>query len=143
MKKVLLMICVLFVGLVFVTGVIAQEKPKASQPAAAAEKAPAKKPAKAKPIVTSFLGDVMDVNADAKTIVVKAKIEMEQIVMGKNDVLKEYVVNEIDIKFDVSKAKYIDYKNLDEVKKGDMVRVTYTKKGDSYIAKTVDKITKR
>jgi hypothetical protein len=125
MKKVILIALVLLVSIAFVTTVFAQEKAKAApakpavapeKPAAAPEKpaapekaAPAPEKAKPKPKIPGFVGIVANVDAAAKTIVVKDK---------------EKVVT-----FDVSNPKFKGYKNLNEIKVGDKVAVLYTKDG--------------
>lgn len=123
MKKVLMVLFVLLVGVAFVSTVFAQAKPEAKpaeKPAAAPEKAPipekapapekAEKPAdapKPKPKPAGFVGKVGAI--DGKTMTVASKKEA--------------------IGFDVSKASFKGYKAIGDIKVGDTVAAKYTKDG--------------
>ena len=123
MKKVLMVVFVLLIGVAFVSTVFAQEKPEAKpaeKPAQAPEKAPAPEKAaapekaekaaeapKPKPKPAGFVGKVASI--DGKTMMVKSKKEA--------------------IGFDVSKAAFKGYKVIGDVKVGDTVAVKYSKDG--------------
>jgi glucose/arabinose dehydrogenase len=118
MKKVLIMVFVLIIGITFVTTGFAQEKPKAAPPKAEPEKAPApekavpEKPAapeKPKPKPAGFVGLVKNYDAIGKTLTVQDK--------------KGTVV------FDAANPKLKGYKSINEVKAGDKVAVKYTQDG--------------
>jgi len=120
MKKVLIMVFVLIIGIAFMTTGFAQEKPKAAPPKAEPEKAPApekavpEKPAapekpKPKPKPAGFVGVVKNYDAAGKTLTVQDK--------------KGTVV------FDAANPKLKGYKSINEVKAGDKVAVKYTQDG--------------
>ena len=123
MKKVLMVVFVLLIGVAFVSSVFAQAKPEAKpaeKPAAAPEKAPAPENApapekaekaadapKPKPKPAGFVGKINAI--DGKTMTVKSNKEA--------------------IGFDVSKATFKGYKAIGDVKVGDTVAAKYTKDG--------------
>jgi len=133
MKKVLIMVFVLIIGIAFVTTGFAQEKPKAAPPKAEPEKAPApekaktepekapvpekavpEKPAapekpKPKPKPAGFVGVVKNYDTAEKTITVQDKQKT--------------------VTFDAANPKLKGYKSINEVKAGDKVAVKYTKDG--------------
>ena len=117
MKKVLMLVLAIIIGVAFVTTVYAAEEKKApatEKPAAAPEK-PAKEKAveKAKKAgVKKFEGECGSKDDAAKTIVVKGETEMT---------------------FDVAKAK------MGKVAAGDKVVVAYVEKDGKNIAKSVTK----
>ena len=127
MRKALLVMFVLLIGVAFVSTGFAQEKPKAAapeKPAAApekpaAEKAPAPEKAKAedkakeekpapkpKPAYKGMAGKVMAMDMAMKIMTVQDK--------------------KVDVKVDVSRPELKGYKSLDEIKVGDTVAVYYT-----------------
>jgi hypothetical protein len=119
MKKVLMLVLAIIIGVAFVTTVYAAEEKKApatDKPAAAAPEKPAKEKAveKAKKAgMKKFEGEFVSKDDAAKTIVVKGETEMT---------------------FDVSKAKMGK-----KVAAGDKVVVAYTEKDGKNIAKSVTK----
>ena len=120
MKKAVLLVALLTL-VVFVSGVMAQPKPTAPEkPAAATEKAPAKAPAE-KPKVEKFAGDVKNVDAMAKSVVV---------VKGKDE--KTFVTT-ADTK--ITKGK--EAMKLEDLKAGMNVTIGYKKDGDKMVAVTI------
>jgi hypothetical protein len=119
MKKVLMLVLAIIIGVAFVTTVYAADEKKApatDKPAAAAPEKPAKDKAveKAKKAgVKKFEGEFVSKDDAAKTIVVKGETEMT---------------------FDVAKAKMGK-----KVAAGDKVVVVYTEKDGKNIAKSVTK----
>jgi hypothetical protein len=130
MKKVLMVMCVLFISIAFVSTVFAQAKPAAApekaapapeKAAPAAEKAapapekaeakaeaPADKP-KPKPKPAGYYGEVTNVDVASKTLTVKDKKDA--------------------VTFDIAKATFKGYKDANEIKVGDKVAAKYTKDG--------------
>ena len=117
MKKVLMVVLVLFISIAFVSTVFAQAKPAAAAPEKAApapEKAepkadkPADKP-KPKPKPAGYYGEVANVDVAAKTLTVKTKKDA--------------------VTFDIAKAKFKGYKDAGEIKVGDKVTAKYSKDG--------------
>lgn len=135
MKKVLMVVFVLFISIAFVSTVFAQAKPAAApekaapakaspapeKAAPAAEKAapapekaeaktdkPADKP-KPKPKPAGYYGEVANVDVAAKTLTVKTKKDA--------------------VTFDMANAKFKGYKDASEIKVGDKVTAKYSKDG--------------
>ena len=116
MKKILMVVCVLFISIAFVSTVFAQAKPAAApeKAAPAPEKAepkadkPADKP-KPKPKPAGFYGEVTNVDVAAKTLTVKAAKDA--------------------VTFDMANAKFKGYKDANEIKVGDKVAAKYSKDG--------------
>ncbi|MCX5809695.1 MAG: EF-hand domain-containing protein [Proteobacteria bacterium] len=135
MKKVLMVVFVLFISIAFVSTVFAQAKPAAApekaapakaspapeKAAPAAEKAapapekaeaktdkPADKP-KPKPKPAGYYGEVANVDVAAKTLTVKTKKDA--------------------VTFDIVNAKFKGYKDANEIKVGDKVAAKYSKDG--------------
>jgi len=114
MKKALLVMFVLLIGVAFVSTGFAQEKPKAAAPEKpAAEKAPAPEKAKAeekakeeKPAYKGMAGKVVAMDMAMKIMTVQDK--------------------KVDVKVDVSRPELKGYKSLEEIKVGDTVAVYYT-----------------
>ena len=125
MKKAILLIALLTLA-AFVSGAMAQPKPAApapEKPAAAPEKAPAPKaPAKAeKPKVERFAGEVKNVDAMAKSVVVaKGKDEKTFATTAGTKITK----GKETLKFE-------------DLKAGMNVAVGYTKDGDKMVAVTI------
>jgi outer membrane biosynthesis protein TonB len=123
MKKVLMVVFVLFISIAFVSTVFAQAKPAAAPEKAApapekAEPAPEKaepkadKPAdkpKPKPKPAGYYGEVANVDVAAKTLTVKTKKDVAT--------------------FDIVNAKFKGYKDASEIKVGDKVAAKYSKDG--------------
>jgi hypothetical protein len=122
MKRGLLVLLVLLISAAFVTAVFAQTPAK---PAPATEKAPATVEKKAeqkeaKPAVTKITGEVVAVDAAAKTLGVKGP--------------------KGEVKFNVASAKWTGYKAMDEIKAGDKVSVKYVEKDGKMVATLVTKV---
>ena len=131
MKRFFMIALALLISVAFVTTVFAQVKP-VEKPAAATDKPAAEKPAAekaekpkaekkaekpAKPKMAKFRGEV-------------AKVEGAVVaVKGKKD----------EKTFDVSKAKFMGYKDAAEIKAGDKVFVTYAEEDGKAMAKTFAK----
>jgi len=126
MKKALMIALALLISVAFVTTVFAQAKP-AEKPAAAPEKAaPAKadKPAKAAPAkakVMKFAGEVVSVDAAAKTFVAKSK--------------------KGEMTFDAANAKFAKGTKFEDMKAGDKVAVKYEEKDGKNVASAIAKAT--
>ena len=122
MKRVFMVALAVLISVAFVTSVFAQapakpaDKPAAEKPAAAPDKAPApapKAPAPEKKAKTAqYAGEVVSMDATAKTLVVKGK--------------------KGDMTFDVATAKM-----KGEAKTGDKVMVKYAKKDGKMVASSV------
>ena len=114
MKKALLVMFVLLIGVAFVSTGFAQEKPKAAAPEKpAAEKAPAPEKAKAeekakeeKPAYKGMAGKVVAMDMAMKIMTVQDK--------------------KVDVKVDVSRPELKGYKSLEEIKVGDTLAMYYT-----------------
>ena len=117
MKKAILLVALLTL-VAFVSGAMAQPKPAPEKPAAAPEKAPAKAE---KPKVEKFAGEVKNVDAMAKNLVV-AK--------GKDE--KTFATS-ADTK--ISKGK--ETLKFEDLKAGMNVAIEYKKDGDKMVATAV------
>jgi Ca2+-binding EF-hand superfamily protein len=87
--------------------------------------------------INMFLGKVVSVNKDAKTMVLNVWVEREFYPSAKGMVLKEYLIDKKNIRFDISQAKS---EGNGEVSRKDTVQVIYGKNGDNYIAYGILKI---
>ena len=142
MKKTYMTILVLLTTLVLVTAAFAKAKPKAKAKAPAPKQAAEAKET-VKPGVLSYFGKVEAVDAAKKSMVVEVSVAGELTLEEKNLVFNEFLVDQEKITFDVSGAKFQGYASLNDVKKGDIIRVEYQKKGNDFIAKEVKKIEKQ
>jgi len=119
MKKAILLIALLTL-VAFVSGAMAQPKPAPEKPAAAPEKAPSKAPMD-KPKMDKFAGEVKNVDAMAKSLVV-AK--------GKDE--KTFATT-ADTK--ITKGK--ETLKFEDLKAGMNVAIEYKKDGDKMVATAV------
>jgi hypothetical protein len=111
-----------------------------------AEKTQPKKTTRAKTersMIRTFAGKVKAVDAAKKTITITTVMETEYYLQEKDTVMKEFEVDEKDITFDASRAHFQGVKDITGITKGQMVRIGYDTKGDTYIAHTVLLIPKR
>ncbi|MCX5817035.1 MAG: hypothetical protein NTX75_12485 [Proteobacteria bacterium] len=137
MKKLLIFYFALMILTVFSTADLsAAEK---TQPAP--KKAASKKVERS--MIQTFAGRVKTVNIEKKTITIAAMIETEYYFSEGDTLFKEFETDEMDIAFDVSTAKFQGVKDISGVVRGQLIRVGYDKKGNSYIAHTVLIIPKR
>lgn len=121
----------------FIAGAYAQEKPKE----AAKEKPTVK-------VIMTILGTIGAIDVAHKTITVRARYETEYFIHEDTILTREYVLDKEAINFDMSKAKFggctgNKCAGIEDLKKGDHVRVAYDKIGDAYVAHTILKIGKR
>ncbi len=120
MKKLILLVALLTL-VVFVSGVMAQQKPAPAKPAGTAAPAPAA-PAPEKPMkMEKFSGTVEKVDEAAKVVEVKMK--------------KKTMSFAIDDQTKISKAK--KEMSFADVKKGMHVSVEYKKEGDKMMATAI------
>jgi hypothetical protein len=94
-------------------------------------------------MIQTFAGRVKAVNVERKTITIAALMETEYYLAEKDTLFKEFEVDETDITFDASAAKFQGVTDISGVTKGQLVRVGYDKRGSAYIAHTVLLIPKR
>ena len=137
MRRCINILCALLFTTAFLAGAYAQEKPKEA--------------AKGKPtvkVIMTILGTVSAVDAARKTITVRSRYEADYYIHDETILMREYVLDKKDVKFDMSKAKFggctgDKCASIEDLKKGANVRVAYDKVGDAYVAYTVLKIGKR
>ncbi|MDD5007105.1 MAG: hypothetical protein PHU49_04205 [Syntrophorhabdaceae bacterium] len=111
-----------------------------------AEKTQPKKTTRAKTersMIRTFAGKVMNVDTGKKTITIAALMETEYYLQEKDTLFKEFEVDEKDITFDASGAKFQGVKDINGITKGQLVRIGYDTKGNAYVAHTVLLIPKR
>ena len=130
----------------FTTGdLIAAEKTKPAQ-----KKAATKKSVKANvpKMIETFLGTVTGTDKEKKTLTVRASYAAQYYVNEDSILEKEFVMDEEDITFDISQARFAGCgpqgcTKEQDIKTGDHVRVAYAMKGNMFIAHAVLKIGKR
>ncbi|MCX5812318.1 MAG: hypothetical protein NT178_07210 [Proteobacteria bacterium] len=137
MKK-LLILCFVFMILTFFStnDLFCAEKVK-PQPGKTAEKKTERS------MIQTFAGRVKVVNVEKKTIIIAAVMETEYYLADKDTLFKEFETDEMDIAFDASTAKFQGVKDISGITRGQLVRIGYDKKGNTYIAHTVFVIPKR
>jgi hypothetical protein len=91
-------------------------------------------------MIQTFLGKIAALDPAKKTMTVKTNMEGEFYFHEKDTLLKEFVVDEVDITFNTAEATIVGNKII---KLGDTVRVGYNKEGNTYIAHTILKIEKK
>jgi len=117
MKKVILLVALLTLA-AFVSGVMAQPKPAAEKPAAAPEKAPAKAE---KPKMEKFAGEVKNVDAMAKNLVVAKGKDEKTFAAGADT--------------KITKGK--ETLKFEDLKAGMNVAIEYKKDGDKMVATAI------
>jgi Cu/Ag efflux protein CusF len=119
MKKMIVSVLVVLVGLVFAAGLMAQEKP-AEEPAVASEKTmAAQKPPKTMKDRKKFYGEVISIDLAAKSIVAKNR--------------------KGEITFDVQSARIARNARLEEMKPGDKIGVVFFEREGRNMAAAVAK----
>lgn len=93
------------------------------------------------PPIKTFLGRAVGVNKQARTMVVKVRMGGEFFPAGEETVLKEYMLDEKEIRFDISMAVIRGSKQI--IREGDNVRVDYEMEGNRYIARAIHRIEKK
>jgi hypothetical protein len=88
-------------------------------------------------VIQTFAGRVKAVDIGKKTITIAALIESEYYLHEKDTLMSEFDVEELDVTFDASQAKFVGVKNISGLEKGQLVRIGYDRKGNAYVAHTV------
>lgn len=146
MKKIFILCLALSFLAVFSTGdLIAAEKAQSAKKKTSTNKsvkAPVPK------MIETFLGVVAGIDTAKKTLTIRARYAAEYYFDSGSMMEKEFVLDEDDITFDISEAKFAgcgpqSCAKAEDFKTGDHVRVAYERKGDKYIANIVLRIGKR
>ncbi len=137
MRKLVHVLLAALLTAAFVTGAYAQEKPNEAT--------------KGKPtvkVIMTIVGMVRAVDAAGKTITMRPRYETEYYVRKDTVLTREYVADKKPVTIDISKATFggcggDKCASIEEIKKGDHIRVAYDKVGGVYVAHTILKIGKR
>ncbi|GEM_PF-2124339 len=135
MKKRFIIYCAAVLTIVFfITGAMAQDKAKAATKKATKQK---KVKVEAPKVIETFLGTVAGVDAAGKKLTVRALYGTEYHISGGNIATREFIADEVDLTFDIAKAKLVGFSGIGDIHAGSHVRVGYDCKGEALIAHTV------
>jgi len=137
MKKLLIFCFTVIILTIFSTADLVSAGKGKLQPA---KKTPAKVE---RSMIQTFAGRVTNLDTGKKTITIAAVMETEYYLVEGDTLFDEFEVDEKNITFDASKAKFPVVKAITGITKGQLVRIGYDKKGNTYIAHTVLVIPKR
>jgi Cu/Ag efflux protein CusF len=146
MKRFLIVACAVLFLVVFSMGdlISAETAQPAKQKAATGKTVKASVPN----MIETFLGTVTGVDLEKKTLTVSARYAAEYHFGSGSMREREFVLDEDDITFDISGARFAGCDpqgcaKAEDLKTGDHVRVAFDRKDDNYIANIVLRIEKR
>lgn len=120
-----------------ITGAMAQDKAKAVTKKTTKQK---KVKVETPKVIETFLGTVTGVDEARKTLTVRASYGTEYYISGNDVSTREFIADEVDLTFDIAKAKIVGFSRIGDIHAGNHVRVGYDKKGETLIAHTVLRI---
>jgi hypothetical protein len=137
MKKLIALCSTALLLTIFSTGDVFSAETTKPQPA----KAVAAKAERS--MIQTFVGRVKAVNVEKKAITIAAMMETEYHFTDKDTLFKEFEVDDRDVTFDASSAKFQGVKGITGIARDQLLRIGYDMKGNTYIAHTVLLIPKR